>query len=244
MCRHNSFQFSSDGADVDVSARNRLRHYFRAQAERESSINCKSPSPAIVTSELRLILHRLERPRLWSRCEAGNIHVSRCPNGHQGNIRASLLLFDPGLEFAIFSPALLTSEAQARSEGELLVERIRFYDRERFPHRWAAVHSELALSFRHRRQGNPRDNLREAVRCSDAALQVFQIDIYPEDYAIAQSNRASALLDSEWDRPRSMQLGIEAYREALRVYNRESYPDDWALVHKTSTMPPTLSEKP
>jgi tetratricopeptide (TPR) repeat protein len=251
-----------------------------------------------------------------------------------------VLLFDPGLEFAIFSPAPLTSEVQARSESELLVERLRgsvgtaerdrclkrieivrrellgdelvspklnvndfapgadpdkdlyavytilragdfdliqkiiesgkapaltsalrfeagmhcnrlgptapdsfeeairhfhavldFYDRERFPHRWAAVHSELALTFRCRHQGNPRDNLREAIRCSDAALEVFQIDTYPEDYAITQSNRADALLDSKWDRPRSMELGIGAYREALRVYNRESYPDDWALVH-------------
>jgi tetratricopeptide (TPR) repeat protein len=278
---------------------------------------------------------------MWFRCKDGTIHLSRCASGHQGKIRAPLLLFDPGLAFAIFSPAPLVSEAQARAEGELLVERLRgsvgteerdrclkrieivqrellgnalaspqlnvndfapgadpndelydvyemlragnfdlvqkiiesgkaapavasalrfeagmhcnrlgsaspdsfekaihhyyaaldFFDRQRFPHRWAAVHSELALSFLHRPQGDPRENLREAVRCSDAALEVFQIDVYPEDFAITQSNRASALLDSKWDRPRSMELGIEAYREALRVYNRESYPHDWALVY-------------
>lgn len=104
-----------------------------------------------------------------------------------------------------------------------------FYTRERFPHRWAAVHSELALSFRYRREGVAAGNLREAVRCADAALEVFRMEEYPEDYALTQSNRASALADLKDAATGSVERGIEAYREALRVFNRESYLDSWAL---------------
>ena len=38
--RHHPLQFSGDGADVDVSARTRVRKYVRSQAERESSAHC------------------------------------------------------------------------------------------------------------------------------------------------------------------------------------------------------------
>jgi tetratricopeptide (TPR) repeat protein len=297
------------------------------------------PCGAAVTIEIWVIIHRLERPKLWARCGEGSVHLSRCANGHRGHIRGPLLLFDPSLDFAIFSPAPLLDEAHSRAEGDYLVTQLRgsvtpaerdrslrrievvpreqlrtalespelnagdfapgadidedahavyvllrtgdfdliqkviespkaapalaaalrfeagmhysrsgpespdyeeairhfhgaldFYRCDRFPHRWAAVHSELAVTFRLRQQGNPRENLRESVRCSEAALEVFRIDAYPEDFAITQSNRANALLDSKWDRPRSMDLGLGAYRDALKVYNPESYPDDWALV--------------
>jgi tetratricopeptide (TPR) repeat protein len=38
-----------------------------------------------------------------------------------------------------------------------------------------------------------------------------------------------------------MEMSIEAYQEALRVYNRESYPEDWALGH--SNMAAAFTER-
>jgi tetratricopeptide (TPR) repeat protein len=291
-----------------------------------------------VESEIWLILHRLERPLLWDRCCDGSIHHARCRRGHVGNIRAPLLLYDPRLDFAIYSPAPMVDDRQARAEGDPLMERLRasvsaeerdralrkieiiprealggmllsprlniqdfapgadpnrelevvyqilrlgdfdsvlnfienentplalraalrfeagmrfnrmgdrsddvfdqairhfhaaldFYTRDRFSHRWAAIHSELALSFRYRTSGSRANNLREAIRCSDAALEVFQLDTYPEDYAITQSNRAAASIDAKLDRSRSIEVAIEAYREALRVYDQVTYPEGWA----------------
>jgi tetratricopeptide (TPR) repeat protein len=304
-----------------------------------------------VASEIWLILHRVERPSLWARCGDGTIHHTFCRGGHRGIVRAPLLLYDTRLEFAVFSPAPLADDKQARADSNSLLERLQssispaeqfrtlgriemvprdllgrvlsgprlnahdfapgadpgdelnaayrilkqgdfglveqiiesgdatpaltaalqfeagmwssrvggtspeacdqairylhatldFYTRELFPHRWAAVHSELGLCFRYRRTGDATHNLREAVRCSDAALEVFRIEEYPEDYAITQSNRASALVDLKDAVTGSVEKGIEAYREALRVYNRESYPDSWALV--SSNLATALMER-
>src|SRR5262249_23530194 len=59
------------------------------------------------------------------RCRDGSIHQARCGHEHLGNIRAPLLLYDPRLDFAIYSPAPLVDDLQARTEGALLVDRLR-----------------------------------------------------------------------------------------------------------------------
>lgn len=103
-----------------------------------------------------------------------------------------------------------------------------FYSRELFPHRWASVHSELATAFRYRAGVDTVANLREVVRCAEAALEVFDIEEYPEDYAITQSQRGNALVELKNVVTGALDQSIEASRETLRVFNRESYPDSWA----------------
>lgn len=105
-----------------------------------------------------------------------------------------------------------------------------FYKRERFALRWAAIQSEMALAYAYRRQGNRRLNMREAIHCGELALEVFLGNRYPEDYAMVQTNRASALLESERGSQSAIDRAIEAYQAALSIYNRKSYPDDWAMA--------------
>lgn len=294
---------------------------------------------AQVNSELWLIIHRLERPKIWAKCQQSRIHFFTCENGHDGVIRAPLLLYDPALPYLIYSPAPLVSDELARQDFEALVtgveawipkdqrektggkveviprdvlsvvlneaetnvqnfapgasidehlfdaydmfrysapvqlplliskyvaqpaiaeairfelamyyrqgagsptkmesaiqeyERcLRFYSRETFPHRWATIQSELAMAYSNRLTGERRDNLKEALRCAQKALEVFDESTFPEDYAITKSNCANIHMDTYWNYPASLELGITCYEEALKVYTPASYPEDWALV--------------
>lgn len=75
-----------------------------------------------VVSEIWLILHRHERPKLWQR--AHTLRTLTCPNGHQGPVRSPLLLFDPASPRALFSPGDERDPAFARAEGEYLLSRL------------------------------------------------------------------------------------------------------------------------
>jgi tetratricopeptide (TPR) repeat protein len=143
----------------------------------------------------------------------------------------------PALKAALRFEAGIDRNRSAQGSPEAAEDAIRyfvgsldFYTRKDFPYRWAAVHAEMISAFAYRGRGDPTDNIREALRCADVALEVFDIDTYPEDFALTQSARANALLEQKKDRLKSIELGIEAYRQALRVYTPQSYASDWALT--------------
>lgn len=82
--------------------------------------NRKCPACGVeVVSEIWLIVHRHERPKLWNR--APELRTLVCQNGHRGPVRAPLLLFDPLSPYMIYSPASHTDPADARQEGDLLM---------------------------------------------------------------------------------------------------------------------------
>src|SRR5271169_6081406 len=82
----------------------------------------RRPCPACraeVVSEIWLILHRHERPKLWQR--AISLRTLTCPNGHSGPVRGPLLLFDPASPFVVYSPGDESDPAQVRAEGDHLM---------------------------------------------------------------------------------------------------------------------------
>src|SRR5258705_12885457 len=82
----------------------------------------RRPCPACgaeVVSELWLILHRQERPKLWQR--AASLRILTCPNGHRGPVRCPLLLFDPTSPIVIYSAGDERDPAYARDERNYLL---------------------------------------------------------------------------------------------------------------------------
>jgi tetratricopeptide (TPR) repeat protein len=72
-----------------------------------------------VVSDIWLVVHRHERPRLWSR--APQLHTLTCPNGHVGRIRAPLVLFDPAAPYVIFSSGKGRTAEEEQAERDHLV---------------------------------------------------------------------------------------------------------------------------
>jgi len=89
------------------------------------------------------------------------------------------------------------SPEAAEDAIQYFVASLDFYARKLFPYRWAAVHAEMINALAYRRRGDRAENIREALRCADVALEVFDIDTYPEDFALTQSARANALLEQK-----------------------------------------------
>ena len=55
------------------------------------------------------------------------------------------------------------------------------WTREKHSHGWALAHHNLGNVYAERICGNRADNLEEAIRCFQAALEGFTRDKYPED---------------------------------------------------------------
>jgi tetratricopeptide (TPR) repeat protein len=75
--------------------------------------------------------------------------------------------------------------------------------------------------------------LKEAVRCYQQALVVFRRDTHPQLFAEAQTNLALCHLATPMvEAGDALRLGIavQALRDALTVWDRESFPLQWASV--------------
>lgn len=75
--------------------------------------------------------------------------------------------------------------------------------------------------------------LREAVRCYQQALVVFRRDTHPMEFAEAQTNLALCHLATPMvEAGDALRLGIavQALRDALTVWDRASFPEQWASV--------------
>jgi tetratricopeptide (TPR) repeat protein len=106
---------------------------------------------------------------------------------------------------------------------------LQFYSRSSNPRRWAISCLELAQCYAHRREANHDANVRESLRLLDASLEVLTSDKFPEDFALAQSRKGSLLLDMGSE-PNLVERSLAAFQEALSVYKKESYPQDWAVT--------------
>lgn len=95
----------------------------------------------------------------------------------------------------------------------------------------AASLNSLGMEYWQASVGSHRENLKRAVECYNAALQVFVEARFPRDFAATQGNLANAYLALESDnRVEDFQRAVDCYRAALRVYTEEEMPDEWAAV--------------
>ena len=91
--------------------------------------------------------------------------------------------------------------------------------------------NNLANAYLYRIHGSRADNLERAIALYEAALTVYTLEDFPEDWAMTQNNLASAYTDRiDGSRADNLERAIAFYEAALTVYTLEDFPEEWALT--------------
>ncbi|MDT9201580.1 tetratricopeptide repeat protein, partial [Limnospira sp. PMC 1042.18] len=73
------------------------------------------------------------------------------------------------------------------------------------------------------------DNIESAIRCYQAALEVFTRTAFPYEWATTQTNLGSAYPDRiRGERADNIESAIRCYQAALEVFTRTAFPYEWA----------------
>ncbi len=91
--------------------------------------------------------------------------------------------------------------------------------------------------------GSREINIRRAIVCYDAALQVFTKDSFPYEWATTQNNKGTAFADlPSGDLAQNLKEAIICFDAALQIYTKESSPREWAMTQNSKGN--TLSRLP
>ncbi|WP_199246555.1 tetratricopeptide repeat protein [[Phormidium] sp. ETS-05] len=103
--------------------------------------------------------------------------------------------------------------------------------RQNDPPKRAQTQNNLANAYRNRIRGERAENLKQAIQCYEAALQVRTRAAYPEDWAMTQNNLANAYRNRiRGERAENLKQAIQCYEAALQVRTRAAYPEQWATT--------------
>ncbi|PSB05220.1 hypothetical protein C7B69_25640, partial [filamentous cyanobacterium Phorm 46] len=87
----------------------------------------------------------------------------------------------------------------------------------------------LANDYSDRIKGDRGDNLEMAIGFSEAALQVYTRQDFPQYWAGTQNNLATAYRNRiKGDSGDNLEMAIAFAEAALKVYTRQAFPQDWA----------------
>ncbi|HEX6904686.1 MAG TPA: CHAT domain-containing protein [Thermoanaerobaculia bacterium] len=99
---------------------------------------------------------------------------------------------------------------------------------------WAVAHMNLGVALYERLQGNPGENLVQAIAAFREALAVWQHSEHPQEWARVRFNLANALVHQyQLDLPDSRHILDEAivfYRDALAAVSPLEAPADWVIA--------------
>jgi tetratricopeptide (TPR) repeat protein len=99
------------------------------------------------------------------------------------------------------------------------------------PDLWAELHAQLGENLADLPQGDRAENLEEAIRHYERALEIFTPEGYPEDWAEVQMVLANTYLERlRGERAENLEEAIRHHERALEVFTREAFPEDWARV--------------
>ena len=98
--------------------------------------------------------------------------------------------------------------------------------------------NNLGLAYRNLPAGDRAANLKQAIACYEAALQVYTREAFPVEWATTQNNLGIAYSNlPAGDRAANLKQAIACYEAALQVYTREAFPVDWAARRTTWALP-------
>jgi CHAT domain-containing protein len=96
---------------------------------------------------------------------------------------------------------------------------------------FAQTQNNLANAYSDRINGSRAENLERAIEFYEAALTVYTLEDFPEDWAMTQNNLANAYRNRiNGSRAENLERAIEFYEAALTVYTFEDFPEDWAMT--------------
>ncbi|MEG3978779.1 CHAT domain-containing protein, partial [Microcoleus sp. herbarium8] len=91
--------------------------------------------------------------------------------------------------------------------------------------------NNLALAYRHRINDSQAQNLERAIEFYQAALTVYTLEDFREDWAMTQNNLGEAYRNRvNGSRAENLERAIEFYQAALTVYTLEDFPEKWAMT--------------
>ena len=97
------------------------------------------------------------------------------------------------------------------------------------PRKAAEIQHNLGLAYRELPAGDRQENLRRAIACYEAAVQVHTREAFPVEWAMTQNNLGLAYRElPAGDRQENLDRAIACYDAALQVYTREAFPVQWA----------------
>ncbi|BBD56138.1 tetratricopeptide repeat protein [Planktothrix agardhii] len=79
--------------------------------------------------------------------------------------------------------------------------------------------------------GSRKNNLEISIATSQATLEIYTREAFPEQWAGTQNNLANAYKDRiKGEKAENIELAIRFYQAALEIINREAFPEDWAMI--------------
>lgn len=198
-----------------------------------------------VTTELWSIISRPERRQLWARAHHGTLHLSRCDSGHEGVVRAPLVLFDPATGVAFHSASPGESPDRVAVDRDMLFEilldavgstgrasvtEVVDVPREVLPLVLAAPGANVA-------DFAPGVTVTPAVEQFYAEMSLKSLEsaltadgLEPGLVAAVEYELALLFRTRSGDLADPGDRSIELLHRALRFYDRVSFPDRWAAV--------------
>jgi len=111
---------------------------------------------------------------------------------------------------------------------------------------WATTQHNLGTAWGVLPTGDRGENLRRAIACCEAALEVYTRAAHPVDWATTQNNLGTA-----WgqlptgDRGENLRRAIACFEAALEVYTRAAHPVAWAATqHNLAIASAELADYP
>ncbi|MBO1058360.1 MAG: CHAT domain-containing protein [Dolichospermum sp. JUN01] len=110
-----------------------------------------------------------------------------------------------------------------------------------FPEQWATTQNNLGNAYCERIWGDKAQNLEDAIAAYKKALEVRTYTDFPEQWAMTQNNLGNAYSERIWgDKAQNLEDAITAYNQALdfytqalKVYTRTDFPEQWAMTKNT-----------
>ncbi len=108
---------------------------------------------------------------------------------------------------------------------------------------YAFLQDELCVTYRKLAEVEEGiDNSRRAIEAGENALNIYNLKDHPQEFARAKTNLGSAYLtvaqlaNRPPDRYYSCKRAIASYQEALVVYSKDRFPEEFALVKNNLAM--------
>ncbi|MBE9121433.1 tetratricopeptide repeat protein [Tychonema sp. LEGE 07199] len=97
--------------------------------------------------------------------------------------------------------------------------------------KFAQTQNNLAAAYISRIKGSRAENVEMAIALYGAALTVYTLEAFPEDWGMAQNNLAAAYANRiNGSRAENLDRAIAFFEAALTVRNPEQFPEDWAMI--------------
>jgi tetratricopeptide (TPR) repeat protein len=97
--------------------------------------------------------------------------------------------------------------------------------------KFAQTQNNLAAAYISRIKGSRAENVEMAIALYGAALTVYTLEAFPEDWGMAQNNLAAAYANRiKGSRDENIDRAIAFFEAALTVRTPEQFPEDWAMI--------------